>query len=225
MPKPTVVFFMGSPGAGKGTQAVAAAEQLGATVVATSQVLAEMFAENMPGADRIKASLDEGVLAPPALFADALLRVVGRALGAGKTVFIDGSPRTLREAEMFIGALERQGVPWQTMILDVPKPVAVHRVLHRWVCERCRATISLADPPTSCPKCGGPLRRRPDDTADTVERRWGEFTFRTAPVLEWMKGRGTVTVVDGNRPVPDVVADVTERLLSVARAVSNGSSL
>lgn len=203
---------MGPPGAGKGTQAVAAAAQLGATVVATSHVLAEMFAANAPDSDRIKASLDRGVLAPPALFADALLRVVGRALAAGTAVFIDGSPRTLREAEMLIGALERQGAPWQTLMLDVPKPVAVHRVLQRWVCERCRATLSRADAPASCPTCGGPMGRRPDDTADTVERRWEQFTFRTAPVLEWMKRRGTVTIVDGDRPIAEVNEDVVRKL-------------
>jgi adenylate kinase len=212
MASAAVVFFMGPPGSGKGTQATAAAERLGATVVATSQVLAEMFAENAPGADRIQASLDRGVLAPPALFADALLRVVGRALDAGTAVFIDGSPRTLREAEMLIGALERQGVSWQTVVLDVPKPITVDRVLQRWVCERCRATLSALQPPAACPKCGGPLGRRPDDTADTIERRWEQFTFRTAPVLEWMKRRGTVTVVNGNRPIPDVVAEVSEHL-------------
>lgn len=212
MASATVVFFMGPPGAGKGTQAVAVAQQLGAPVVATSQVLTEMFAANAPGAEHIKAAHDRGVLAPPALFADALLRVVGRALGAGETVFIDGSPRTLREAEMLIGALARQGMSWRTVILEVPKPVSVDRVLHRWVCERCRATLSALPPPHSCPKCGGALQRRPDDTADTIERRWREFTFRTAPVLEWMKGRGDVAIVDGNRPIAEVTTEVVRRL-------------
>lgn len=203
-----VVFFMGPPGSGKGTQAAAVAEQVGATVVATSQVLAEMFAANARGADRIKEALERGVLAPPALFADALLRVVFRALADGRPVFIDGSPRTLREAEMLAGALKARGIPWRTIILDVPRPVTVDRVLHRWVCERCRFALSEARPPPACPRCGGKLTRRPDDTAETIERRWEQFAFRTAPVLDWMRGQGAVTLVNGDRPISAVTGDL-----------------
>lgn len=203
---------MGPPGAGKGTQAVAAAAQLGAIVVATSQVLAEMFAAGAPGADHIKAALERGVLAPPALFADALLRVVFRELNEGSLVFVDGSPRTLREAEMLVKGLKERGVRWRTVILDAPKPVTVHRVLNRWVCAQCRAAVSAPVKPAACPACGGAMTRRPDDTPDTIERRWEQYEFRTAPVLDWMRRRNAVVVVDGNQPIPAVTAAVVPLL-------------
>lgn len=196
---------MGPPGSGKGTQSTALAEQLGATPVTTSTIITQMLAEVPPAhAARLKHDLEKGILAPPALFAAALVRVIANALSSARLVVVDGSPRTLREAEVLVVALDAERVRWMTVILDVPRPVSVDRILHRWICEKCRQSVSTPTPPPACSRCGGRMIRRPDDTEDVIGRRWEQYEFRTAPVIRWLQERAPSAAVDGTRPIPEV---------------------
>lgn len=221
----SVVFLMGPPGAGKGTQAEAILRTLSGriTVVQTSEVLAEMFAAGGPEAERIKEALRRGTLAPPALFAEALLRVIHRALAKGTPlVVVDGSPRTLREAELLTKSLDGKGVGWLTVIIDVPRPASEERISHRVTCTKCRLSTPDTAHATVCTRCGGALERRPDDTPEALERRWQQFEFRTLPVLTWMRARGHAHVADGNQPVPDVTADLVSILEKLFARRTNG---
>jgi adenylate kinase len=143
------------------------------------------------------------------------IRECRKILERGRNVVLDGSPRTLYEAERDLAALRAGGASRVLVIvLDVPKPETVRRVLRRWICAECRqpAPVVKKEVPKRCGACGGLLIRRPDDTADIMDRRWEEYTFRTLPVIELFERQGLVARIDGRRPIPEVWAAVRDVL-------------
>jgi len=211
---PPVVMFMGPPASGKGTQAQALLERGGFERIETGSILRQMRNDPSPIAKEVIEYVDAGKLAPPPLVAELVIREARKLLRSGKGVIFDGSPRTLFEAEVLLRALQDDGIQKIIVVaLEVPKPASLERVLLRWVCTSCRRASAL--PPGGspvCSACGGTLERRKDDTAEVLEKRWEEFTFRTLPVIEFFARHNMVIRVDGHRPVPEVTADVQRAL-------------
>ena len=210
---PPVVMVMGPPGSGKGTQAQAALERFGMERIETGALIRSMRDDPSPLARRVTELYDAGRLSPPPLIAEFVIREVRRILQSGKGIVFDGSPRTLAEAELLLAALKEDHVERiLVVVLDVPKPETVERVLQRWICVDCTRPISSPSTPEACRACGGKFTRRPDDTADVMENRWEEFTFRTLPVIEYFERRGLAVRVNGSRPIPEVTKDVQQLL-------------
>lgn len=209
---PPVVFFMGPPGSGKGTQVAAVKRHFGFEGVDTGSMLRAMSKEDSPRGRRIKDLIDAGRFAPPPLVAEIVTDQVRRLLRGGKPVALEGSPRTLHEAEILLDALHADGTDRMLVIfLDVPKPQTVQRILERWICEGCKCSTTLSvDTLEGCADCGGTLVRRADDTVEVAEKRWEEYTFRTLPVIRLFERRGLVARVNGDRPILEVTNAVQQ---------------
>lgn len=211
---PPVVMFIGPPGSGKGTQAQAALERYGLERIETGALIRSMRDDPSPIARRVTELYDAGRLSPPPLVADLVVREVRRILKRVKGIVFDGSPRTLAEAERLLAALKEDRLNRVlVVVLDVLKPETIKRILRRWTCVQCKRPESVRElKPETCEACGGVLTRRSDDTAEIMEKRWEEYTFRTLPVIEYFERRGLAVRVDGARPIPDVTREV-QRLL------------
>jgi len=207
-------MFMGPPGSGKGTQANAAQERWGFERIETGALLRKMRDDPSADSQRVKALMDAGHLAPPPLVADLVIRETRSILGSGKGIVFDGSPRTLYEAERLRAALMEDHINRVlVVVLDVPKPETIHRILRRWVCTGCTRPAPKADTvPGVCAACGGTFARRADDTAEVMKKRWEEYAFRTLPVIQYFERQGLAVRVDGHRSIPEVTEDVQRRI-------------
>src|SRR4051794_35937092 len=91
------IVLLGAPGAGKGTQGTALADQFGVPHVSSGELLrAEMDAGTELGA-QVRGSVVRGELVPD----DLVLSIVGRALNAAMETggyILDGFPRTVEQA-------------------------------------------------------------------------------------------------------------------------------
>lgn len=205
-----VVFFLGPPGSGKGTQVAAVKRHFGFEGIDTGSILRDLSKEDSPRGRQLKAFTDTGRLAPPPMVVQLVTDHILKFLREGKPVALEGSPRTLREAEILLDALRADGTGGMLVVfLDVPKPQTVQRILERWICEGCKRSTTLpVNTSEGCTDCGGKLVRRADDTAEVAEKRWEEYTFRTLPVIRFFDRQGLVARVNGDRPIPEVTSDV-----------------
>lgn len=202
------ILLFGKPGAGKGTQAPMLAESLGATTLATGDVLRGAVREGTPLGKKAKEYMERGDLVPD----DVILGIVGEALAAkayAKGAILDGVIRTVPQAEGLEKVLKARGRTLDAVVyFDIDNDHIVERLSGRTVCEKCQTPYTSRNAGETCDKCGGTLVRRKDDEPDAVRNRLRVYETQTAPVFEWYRRNGTrLLTVDA----VGTVADVTQR--------------
>ena len=192
------IVLLGAPGAGKGTQAQKLVEEFGVAHISTGDLLRAA----------VKAGTKLGVKAK--LVVD-LVKERLAADDAKKGFILDGFPRNTAQAVTLDSALADMGLSLDAALLvDVKAEVIVERLSSRRTCRDCGYTAPAGV--DVCPSCGGEMYQRDDDKPETIQNRLNVYESQTAPLVEYYKGKGLLKVVDGDRPVDDVYADVKELL-------------
>lgn len=208
-----IYIFIGSPGAGKGTQAELLAERCGFFTLSTGEALRKHVRLGTEVGKAAKQVMDRGELVSD----EILLNILKEELGAAQKdrVILDGYPRNLRQAETLglgIFGHEIKGV----LHLDLDQSLLVERLSGRLVCRECGATYHRdSNPPTKsgvCDKCQGEVYQRADDSAESVKKRLEVYQQATTPVLDFYKKQGKYLKVDGNGEIEEVFARVKKIL-------------
>ena len=202
------LLIMGTPGAGKGTQAKLLATQSHACHISTGDMLREAVRSGSPLGREAQRAMDEGRLVPD----DVVVGLVEERLDAPECdqgFLLDGFPRTLAQARALDALLARRKQPLDGVVLiALPPERAVERLSGRRVCERCGTMFHLRfDPPADpnrCTQCGGPLLQRDDDREETIRHRMDVYVRETAPVLEHYRRAGLLREIDGTGAREDV---------------------
>jgi adenylate kinase len=207
---PSCVVLAGPPGAGKGTQADAIARAIGARHCSTGDALRDEIRRGSGLGARIQSFVAEGRLVPDDLVLEVVL-VHWRALPGAGVLVLDGFPRTLAQARDLIAAVGAESLR-AVVELAVPTTVVLERLAARLVCTRCGAA-SLPEDTLVCSRCHGPLEVRPDDHEEAIRRRLVVYETETRPMLRWFAQLGLRVVIDGARPIEDVLQNVLETAL------------
>ena len=130
------------------------------------------------------------------LFPDELaLRVVWNWLDNRRRFILDGFPRTLGQARSFDQDLEVRELPLDAVyLLMLSETLGRERMTTRLTCSRCSSVFNErfhnVSNTTPCPKCGGELVRRNDDTEEALDRRLAQFRECTVPVAHHYQRKG-----------------------------------
>ena len=124
-------------------------------------------------------------------------------------IILDGFPRNLRQAEALDQALAQQAKAIDVVLyIKVSEEELLRRLSGRWVCRRCQAPYHSIDSPPKvwgrCDKCGGELYQRPDDTAETVEKRLQVYFAQTVPLIDYYTQSARLLEIDGEESVDEV---------------------
>jgi adenylate kinase len=213
-----IVILLGPPGAGKGTQAEAIVKKLGVPHVSTGDIFRANLAQGTPLGLEAKGYMERGALVPDEL----VVRLVGDRLGqpdAAKGALLDGFPRTVAQAEALAALLAKMSPPKKVDVclsLEAPDEELLKRLAGRRVCRGCGAGWhAVFNPPPAdlkCPKCGGEIYQRADDSEATVGERLRVYREQTRPLVEWYGRQGVLKAIDGQRPPEEVRARVSEAL-------------
>jgi adenylate kinase family enzyme len=170
-----VIFVLGGPGSGKGTQAIAISKEFGFGYAAAGDLLREE-AKNpeSPNGKQIAELMQAGKLVPPELLVSTLQNAIRTSPAAN--FLLDGFPRSIAQDDSFRA---QAGLPNAVLLLDVPENVLVQRLAGRG---------------------GG----RADDDAAVVQKRLLTHRTETVPVLDRYEQEGLLVKVDGNRPISEV---------------------
>ena len=191
------LILLGSPGAGKGTQAEVISAKLGIPQISTGNILREAVKNGTECGLKAKSYMESGALVPDEVVIGILKDRI--AEDDCKNGFIlDGFPRTVPQAE----ALEAMGVNIDKVLsIDVPDADIQARISGRRVCEKCGASYHVDFKPTKvegiCDKCGGKAVQRKDDAPETVIERLKTYHVQTAPLADFYAAKGKLTRVKG----------------------------
>ena len=186
------LVLLGAPGSGKGTQAARLKEHLQVPHISTGDLLrAEVAAGSKLGLEA-KEVMARGELVSDAILLGMLEDRFSRE-DTRNGFILDGYPRNLAQADALDALMERIGQPMDAAVqLEVPTELLVERIAGRAAAEG-----------------------RADDSPESVRTRLQVYNDQTAPVVDFFRQRGKLSVVDGVGSLDDVFARIVEALRPV----------
>ncbi len=134
---------------------------------------------------------------------------------------LDGFPRTPGQAKALDDMLASKNMKLDCVIqMTVDEASLVERITGRFTCARCgkgyHDRFERPRVPGVCDVCRSTdFIRRPDDRAETVSKRMGEYRAKTEPILPYYSERGLLHPIDGMASIDSV----TEQMEAVLRRV------
>jgi len=183
------LLLLGAPGSGKGTQAARLKDSLGVPHISTGDLLrAEVAAASKLGLEA-KEVMARGELVSDSILLGMLEDRFSRADTAGGFI-LDGYPRNLAQADALDKLLARIGRPMDYAVqLEVPAELLVERIAGRAKAEG-----------------------RADDNPESVRKRLQVYADQTAPVIDFYRQHGQLTVVDGVGELDEVFTRIIEAI-------------
>jgi len=162
-----VVWVLGGPGSGKGTQCEKLVARYGFGHLSSGDLLREEVASGSPKGKELNEMMQKGILVPREVVLDLIKQAIVRKLPDAKGFLIDGYPREVEQGEDF----ERVIAPCSLILyFEVPDQVMIERLLNR-------------------AKSSG----RVDDNEETIKKRLETFHKVSKPVMEKYAAK-TVTI-------------------------------
>ena len=191
------IVLLGPPASGKGTQAGLLSATFGIPAASTGAILREEKARASEIGAEAERWTTQGKLFPDEL----ALRVVWKWLDNRRRFILDGFPRTLGQAKSFDDGLDQRSLPLDVVyFLELSDELIRERMTTRLTCSQCGSVFNEkfhdVTIETPCPRCGGELARREDDTNAALDRRLTEFREHTLPVAHHYREKGLLKEVD-----------------------------
>jgi adenylate kinase len=210
--KAQALIFFGPPGAGKGTQARAVADEFGVPHISTGDMLREAVRKGASLGLAAAEKMDRGELVSDEVVCGiAAARIAQPDCERG--FILDGFPRTVGQAQFLDGLLHSEGRGRPLVIfIRVEDAVLEKRLAGRRSCPACGRTYNMYfDPPKNDELCdvdGARLIRRADDREEAVRQRLASYCALTQPLVQYYRERGLLVEVDGDREPATVARDI-----------------
>jgi len=186
--KVTVIYVLGGPGAGKGTQCGKLVETFGFCHFSAGDLLREE--QNRDGSqygELIRNCIQEGAIVPSQvtmkLLENAMTEELKKRTGDGWTdgkgrFLIDGFPRTMDQAWGFDGTVCPAAL---VIFFNTSEEVMLRRLLER-----------------------GKTSGREDDNAETIRKRFRTYNEQTMPVIEYYRAQNKLAEIDSTESIEEV---------------------
>ncbi|XP_073449685.1 UMP-CMP kinase [Aquarana catesbeiana] len=189
--KPLVVFVLGGPGAGKGTQCEKIVEKYGYTHLSAGDLLRDE--RKRPGSEYgelIESYIRDGKIVPVEITISLLKRAMEQTMAANahKNKFlIDGFPRNEDNLMGWDRTMNGKADVSFVLFFDCDNETCIERCLER-----------------------GKSSGRSDDNRESLEKRIQTYLQSTRPIIDLYEKRGKVRKVDASHSVDQVFNKVQE---------------
>ena len=160
-----------------------------------------------------KSYIDKGNLVPDEVTAKLVEERLSQP-DIKEGYILDGFPRTTYQAELLVDITKRLNKPLSSVIaLEVDESTLVDRLSARYMCKNCGATYNrISKKPKvegTCDRCGGHnFYQREDDKPEVVKNRLEVNEKMNAPLKDFYKERGLLTVINGEQTPEEVFKDI-----------------
>jgi len=220
------VILLGSPGAGKGTQAKRITARYGIPQISTGDLLRDHVRRKTKLGLQAKGAMARGELVPDSLVCDMVL-VRLRQPDCDPGFVLDGFPRTPAQAGWLDAYLDSEFFDkWHhggkclpiVVRIDVDYNQLLFRLTGRRTCPTCGRIYNVhLQPPrvdTLCDVDGTPLVIREDDREDVIRERLAAYERQTRPVAAYYEGKGRLFSVNGELPADQVTEQIFREIES-----------
>jgi len=226
------VVLLGSPGAGKGTQAKRISARYAIPQISTGDLLREDVQRATPLGLQAKDIMARGELVPDHLVY-GMVKERLRESDCRRGFILDGFPRTPAQAGWLDAFLEteffdssRAGHAWLIVVLiDVDYNQLLRRLTGRRICLANGHIYNVyLQPPRVDEVCdldGSKLVIRSDDREEVIRERLTAYEQQTRPVAQYYRHTGRLFAVDGSLPVDQVTGRIFEEIESHVAAASD----
>lgn len=174
---------LGTPGAGKGTQAELLAKHFGIEHVSSGEELRKA-AEHNP---EIERKLATGELLP---FEDVLTVIIDKISRSPNGFILDGTPRTLEQAQKMDMIFDAEGIVIDHVLYYfLPDDIAI---------ERLKKRAEHSD--------------RSDDNPAVFQTRLDEYHTKTEPIVDYYRRQGNLIEIDASPSIEEIFADTLTKL-------------
>ncbi|OLL27167.1 Uridylate kinase isoform B [Neolecta irregularis DAH-3] len=192
--KVAVIFVLGGPGAGKGTQCANLVQEKGFVHLSAGDLLrAEQNRKSSQYSELISKHIREGTIVPMEVTIALLENAMKESIAQGASRFlIDGFPRKMDQCLKFEEDVCGSRF---TLLFDCDEATMLSRLLKR-----------------------GETSGREDDNIESIKKRFRTFVETTMPVVEYMESKGKVLKVDC-LDMPENVFKVVKGKVEVALGI------
>uniref|UniRef100_A0A3Q4BRI9 UMP-CMP kinase n=1 Tax=Mola mola TaxID=94237 RepID=A0A3Q4BRI9_MOLML len=189
MMKPQVVFVLGGPGAGKGTQCSKIVQEYAYTHLSAGDLLREEKArEGSECGQLIGSYIKEGKIVPVEITISLLQKAMEETMEKDEKMFrflIDGFPRNENNLQGWNKVMDGNADVKFVLFFDCSTEDCIQRCLER-----------------------GKNSERTDDNRESLEKRIQTYQQSTRPIIEQYEQHGKVRTVDASCNVDEVFASV-----------------
>ena len=188
------IVMLGTPGAGKGTQAKMIAAKYGIPHVSTGDIFRANIKNGTELGKEAKSYMDKGALVPDELTVRILLDRVAQD-DCAKGYVLDGFPRTLAQAEALDKILAARGEKVNGVIsIMIPDSLVFERIAGRAKIEG----------------------RADDASPEVIAHRIQTYHSQTEPLKEYYRAAGNYYEVDG---YPGTIEENRNRVLAMVETI------
>ncbi len=207
------LVILGPQGCGKGTQAELLAKKVSLEHVDMGKALREIAKLDTALGKEIYSIQNITKTLIPDKILQEFLRLKLSSLAREQGMIIDGAPRTLEQAKFLEKLLQEFGRKIdKVFFVNISEKESIKRISKRWNCQKCKEILimgrNVKSDTDKCPKCGGDIYQREDDTKEGVKKRLEVFRKQTLPAIEYFGKKGLLAEINGEGSVEDVFKEI-----------------
>jgi UMP-CMP kinase len=180
-----VVFVLGGPGSGKGTNCAKIVDKYGYIHLSAGDLLREERNSGSKLADMINTCIAEGQIVPAEVTVGLLLKAMDAS--PTKKFLVDGFPRNMENLQCWEDQVSKFVNVKFLLFLECSEQIMLDRLLER-----------------------GKTSGRNDDNVESIKKRFKTYRDSTMPIINHFRDMGKVREVDSTRSETAVFADVAK---------------
>ena len=192
MSKPQIIFVMGGPGAGKGTQCARLVKEFGFATFSTGDLLRGVVKEKKAeGWQQLESDMKEGKLISSERVLFYLKDAISKS--ANKKILVDGYPRNQENMDVWDKVMKDAVDVKAALFFDCPAEEMKKRILGR-------------------------NQGRADDNEKCIINRINVFDKETRPLAPIFEKQGILIRIDCNRTIDQIFEDIKKKLIELKLA-------
>ncbi len=206
------LVLIGSPGAGKGTQAKVLSKHFGIAHISTGDLLREETSLKTEIGLKIIDIMNAGKLVSDEIVETLLSNRIKKD-DCKNGFILDGYPRNVEQAEglsAVVGNIDK------VVLISVNDNLIIERMVGRRGCPKCGQMYHIKyNPPKEdgvCSECGSELVQRKDDNEETVKNRLSVYHTSTSPIIDYYKNKGLLLEISGVGNIDDISKQLIDAL-------------